>query len=409
MNLPYQLFISLRYLRTKKKQKGISVNTLISIAGVALGVMALIIVLSIMNGFQEDLVKKIVGVNAHIVVLRYDGGMKNEEAIREKINKVKGIRHLSPFVYGQAMLAFRGQAHGVVVRGINPELEIKTADVLENIKEGSLDNLKKNIGVPGIIIGRELSRKLGVLVGDKINMILPIGDVGPLGMIPKVRKFRVVGIFVAGMYEYDSSLVYINIKEAQDFFKFHTDVTGIEIKVDNIYKTEEISMKIENILPPPHYTKDWKQLNTNLFSALKLEKIGMFIILILIVLVASFNIASNLVMMVIEKSREIAILKTIGATNRGILSIFIMYGLIIGIVGIATGLAGGYVVCDLLKTYKFISLPADVYYLSYLPIKMNLTDFIIIPIAAILITLVATIYPSWQAARLNPVEPLRYE
>jgi len=408
MKLPYYFFIAFRYLRSKKRHKGISINTLISISGVALGVMALIVVLSVMDGFQEDLVKKIVGVNAHIVVLRYDGGIKDEETIRQKINKVKGVRHSSSFVYGQAVLGFGDKNQGIVVRGIEPELEIKTADVLKNIKEGSLDNLKKNTGVPGIIIGRELSRKLGVFVGDKINMILPIGDVGPLGMIPKIRKFRVVGIFIAGMYEYDAGLAYINIEEAQGFFKFHTDVSGIEINVDDIYKTEEISREIENILPPPHYTRDWRQLNINLFSALKLEKIGMFIILTLIVLVASFNIVSNLIMIVIEKAREIAIIRAMGATSRGIMFVFMIQGLIIGIVGTILGLIGGYAACLVLKVYKF-PLPPDVYYLSFLPIKTSLSDFIIVSAAAIIISFLATIYPSWRASKLAPVEPLRYE
>jgi lipoprotein-releasing system permease protein len=224
-----------------------------------------------------------------------------------------------------------------------------------------------------------------------------------------MKKFRIMGFFEAGMYEYDSSLAFINIKEAQKFFNYGDSVTGIEVKIDDLYNAGKLSDDIELMLGPPYYARDWMQMNRNLFSALKLEKIVMFIILTLIILVASFNIISNLIMIVIEKSREIAIIRTMGATSKGIMSIFVIHGLIIGIVGTFTGVTGGYILCQLLKTYKFINLPGDVYYLSYLPVRINLFDFTVVPLAAILITLLATIYPSWQAAKLDPVEPLRYE
>lgn len=409
MNIPYQLFISLRYLRTKKKQKGVSVNTAISIAGVTLGVMALVIVLSVMSGFQDDLQKKILGVNAHVVVLNYGGKVKEQNILREKIDKVKGVRHSSPFVFGQAMLGFGSKAYGTVVRGIDPELEVRTTDILKNLKAGKIDALKQNTVPPGIIIGKELLQNLGLFVGDEVNMISPVGTIGPLGAIPRIKKFKVIGFFNAGMYEYDSSLAFVNIKDAQEFFSYQEDVTGIEIKVDDIYHAEEIGSEIESVLGAPYYTRDWMQMNRNLFAALKLEKIVMFIILVLIVLVASFNIISSLVMIVIEKSREIAILKAMGATSRGIMYIFMIHGLVIGVVGTIIGAAGGYIVCYLLKTYKFITLPPDIYYLSYLPVKMSLSDFVTVSVAAVFISFIATLYPSWQAARLKPVEPLRYE
>ena len=409
MNFPYQFLIALRYFRSKKRHKGISLNTFISIAGVALGVMVLIVVLSVMSGFHKDLQEKILGVNAHIVTLTYKGRIKNYNAVQHQIRKVDGVVDAAPFIYGQVMLRSGDRAHGVVVRGIDPVDGTGTTDILHNLKSGSVKGLKERDGTPGLIVGRELLRTLGLFIGDEIEMISPVSEVGPLGMIPKMKKFRVVGFFEAGMYEYDSSLAFINIKQAQKFFNYGSTVTGIEVKIDDLYNAGKLSDDIELMLGPPYYARDWMQMNRNLFSALKLEKIVMFIILTLIILVASFNIISNLIMIVIEKAREIAIIRTMGATSKGIMSIFMIHGLIIGIVGTFIGVAGGYILCQLLKTYKFINLPGDVYYLSYLPVRMNLFDFTVVPLAAILITFLATIYPSWQAAKLDPVEPLRYE
>ena len=409
MNLPYQFFIALRYFKSKKKHSGISINALISIAGVALGVMALLTVLSVMSGFHEDLQSKILGVNSHIVTLSYGGRISEYKAAMNKIKKIEGVVGASPFIYGQVMLRSGDRANGVVVRGVDPDIGIKTSDILTKIKSGSINDLKKEGGMPGIIIGTELLRSLGLFVGDEIDMISPVGEIGPLGMVPKMKKFRVTGFFEAGMYEYDSSLAFIDMKNAQKFFNYGDSVTGIEVKIDDINNAREISDRIEKTLHPPYYARDWIEMNRNLFSALKLEKLAMFIILTLIIIVASFNIVSNLIMIVIEKGREIAILKTMGATSRGIMSIFIIHGIIIGIIGTAIGVLGGYGLCLLLKTYKFINLPGDVYYLSYLPVTMSLFDFIIVPAAALLISLLATIYPAWQAAKLDPVEPLRYE
>ncbi len=410
MHFPYHFFIALRYFRSKKRHRGISLNTFISVAGVVLGVMALIIVLSVMGGFHEDLQGKILGVNAHIAVLNYKGRIEGNELLRQKINRIQGVKHSSPFVYGQVMLGFADRAYGVVVRGIEPDIEADTTEIVKYIKEGSINSLKdRKNDIPGIIVGRELARNLGLFVGDEINMISPLGDIGPLGVMPKMKKFRLVGVFEVGMYEYDSNLALIHIHTAQDFFKLYNEVTGIEVKVDDVYSSEEIADKIETELGPPYYARDWIDMNRNLFAALKLEKIVMFIILILIVLVASFNIISNLIMIVMEKAREIAIMKAMGATSRGVMSIFMIHGLIIGVIGTVIGLAGGYTTCQLLKTYRFIHLPPDVYYLSYLPVRMSLFDFIVVPAAAIIICFLATLYPSWQAARMDPVEPLRYE
>jgi len=409
MNLPYQLFIALRYLRTKKRHKGISFNTLISVGGVAVGVMALLVVLSVMSGFHEDLQKKILGVNAHVVVLNYRGAMPE---YKDAVNKLTGdtdILSSAPFILGQVMVSSGKRAQGVFLRGVEPEAELKTTEIGKFMKEGGLDDLVSKDSTPGIIIGRELSSSIGVFKGDLVTILSPVGKIGPLGMLPKVRQFRVAGIFEVGMFEYDSNLVLTDLKAAQEFFDMGDTVTGVQLKLDDIYKAPAVRERVQKTLGFPLYAKDWMQMNRNLFSALKLEKFAMFIILILIILVASFNIVSTLIMNVIEKKREIAILKAMGATDRGIMNIFILQGLFIGMFGTIAGVAGGYLLCYFLNTYQLIKLPADVYYLSHLPVKTQLFDFLVVSLSAIIISFLATIYPAWQAARINPVEPLRYE
>jgi lipoprotein-releasing system permease protein len=409
MNLPYPLFIALRYLRTKKKHPGISINTLISIGGVAVGVMALLVVLSVMSGFHEDLQKKILGVNAHMIILDYKGTMPEYKDVIQKLEGEENIISYAPFVVGQAMVSYGKKAHGVFLRGIIPEKEIKTTEILKYMKEGKLENLASRDEIPGIILGKELARSIGAFKGDIINILSPVGELGPLGMLPKVKKFRVVGIFEVGMFEYDFNLVLTDIVSAQEFFGINRDITGIELRLDDVYKAPVVRERIQKKLEFPLYARDWMQMNRNLFSALKLEKFAMFIILILIILVASFNIVSTLIMNVIEKKREIAILKAMGATNNGIMTIFMLQGLLIGISGTIIGVVGGYLLSYVLNTYQIIKLPADVYYLSHLPVKMKFFDFLVTSLSAIIISFLATIYPAWQAAKLNPVEPLRYE
>jgi lipoprotein-releasing system permease protein len=409
MNLPYQVFIALRYLKSKKKHRGLSVNTAISIGGVAVGVMALLVVLAVMSGFQQDLQKKILGANAHIIVRDYRGAMSGYERVATALKNQKDVVSFAPFVLGQVMVSHEKSAHGVYLRGIEPDIERKTTDIIQHLKEGSFEGLSESSGLPGIILGSELASNLGVFVGDTVNIVSPIGEIGPMGMLPKVKRFKVVGIFEIGMFEYDSNLVLTGMKAAQDFFSMRDDISGVEVRLDDIYKAAEVTKRLQAELGFPYEVMDWMAMNKNLFSALRLEKFAMFVILVLIVLVASFNIISNLIMNVIEKSREIAILKAMGATNSGIMTVFMLQGLLIGLIGTAIGITGGLLLGYILNTYQLIKLPADVYYLNHLPVLMKLSDFVMISTSAIVISFLATLYPAWQAAKLDPVEPLRYE
>jgi len=407
----YELFISLRYLKAKRKQVFISIITLLSMAGVGLGVMALIIVLSVMSGFEEDLKKKILGTNAHLVVLQQGAGMRDYPEILKKVEEAKGVVAATPFIFTQAMLTSENNVHGIVLRGIDPATAGKVINIENTLKKGSMAGLQKDDGEtqPGIFIGKELAQTLGVMLDDSVVLVSPMGALAPMGGGPPMKKFRIAGIFDSGMYEYDTSLAYISLKNAQKFLAMGDLVSGLEVKVDDIYAVKKIGDRIRKDLGFPFWTKDLMQMNRSLFAALKLERIVMFIILVLIVLVAAFGIVSTLIMVVMEKNKDIAILKSMGATARSIMRIFIFEGLIIGCVGTLIGLGGGYVVCTLLAKYQFITLPSDVYYISRLPVKMNILDFVLVAVSSLGISFLATLYPSWQASRLDPAEALRYE
>ncbi len=415
MKFPYELFISLKYLKGRHKQRFVSLITLISVLGVIVGVMTLIIVLAVMSGFQREIRSKILGINAHIFVLNLRGPFANYEKITQQVKEVKNVVAVAPFVYSQVMISSGQRVAGAVLKGIEPDTTARVTNLKSTLKLGNLNCLKdepktkKGQTLPAIILGKELAKNLGVWIGDEVSVISPFGQITPMGQIPKVKKFLVYGIFVTGMYEYDSSLAYINLKEAQSFFDLGNAVSGLEVKVKDIFKAKKIAQQIQKRLGFPFWTRDWMDMYKSLFSALKLEKVTMFIILSLIVVVAAFNIASTLIMMVMEKKKDIAILKAMGATDKNILKIFVFQGLIIGLIGTAIGLMGGLGICLLLKHYHFIHLPQDVYYISTLPVEIKFTDVFFVCVGAIILSLLGTIYPAKQAARLDPVEAIRYE
>jgi lipoprotein-releasing system permease protein len=425
--MPYELFISLRYLKAKRKSAFISIITLISTAGVALGVMALIIVLAVMTGFEEDLKEKILGTNAHVVVLKTGGGIDRYQELQAKLKGYDGVVAATPFIYNQVMLTAGKNVSGVVLRGIDPVTDRQVTNLYKAVVEGSLGDLsprspaapraEADQPLPGIVIGKELARNLNLFVGDPVNVVSPLGNITPLGMVPKLKQFRVAGIFNTGMFEYDTTLAYVALPEAQTFLGLGETVTGIQLKVADVYKTGELARRINRDLGIKYYARDWMQMNKNILFALKTEKTVMFIILTLIVLVAAFGIASTLFMVVMEKTKDIAILKSMGATGRSIMKIFIFEGLIIGLFGTAIGVLGGLLVS--LNLEKIVALvqrltgfelfSKDVYYLDHFPSQVVPTDVLLISVTAIAISFVATLYPSWQAGRLLPAEAIRYE
>jgi lipoprotein-releasing system permease protein len=420
--MSYELFIGLRYLRAKRKQTFISIVTFISIIGIMVGVTALIVVLSVMTGFEETLREKILGLNAHVVVLGFGSSLANSDRVVEEVLHVEDVTGASAFTYNQAMLSAGGGAIGAVIRGLDPET-IGTVTILpKRMTEGSLDGIKvafggKGDGLPGIVIGSELSKTIGAGTGDTINLISPMGTMTPAGPMPRMANFRVSGIFEFGMYEYDSTMAFISLENAQSFFRLGDLVTGVEVKITDIYEAEKVSADIQERLGSGYWTRTWVDMNKNLFSALKLEKAAMMIILTLIILVAALNIISTLTMLVMEKNKEIAILKSIGATGPSIMKIFMIEGLIIGFVGTLLGAVIGVaaaanlesIVAFIERLFNFTLLPPSIYYIDKMPSKVEPTTVALIVAISLGISFLATVYPSWQASRLNPVDGLRYE
>ena len=428
--MSYELFVSIRHLSAKKSKKFISLNTWISIAGVGLGVMALIVVIAVMSGFSKDLRDKILGTNSHVVVSNMNRAMvENYDGIIKKVSSVKGVIAAAPFIMNQVMLINGDRVSGIVVRGIDPEKEETVSDLGKNMVSGTVLDLKTKSSFSGeikgrekknragIILGKELLRRLGVGVGDIVSMVSPVSRVTPVGLIPRMKLFKVVGVFESGMYEYDANLSFILLKSAQKFFSMKNGVSGIEVRVADIEQAGNIASVIQNKLGFPYLVRDWMRMNRNLFSALKLEKIVMFIILILIIFVAAFNIVSTLFMLVMEKAKEIAILKSMGASCSSIMKIYSYQGLVIGLVGTFLGCATGFVIVPNLNEivssieciFGIVAFPSDVYYLDRLPSKIQYMDSFLIIIFSVVICLVASLYPAWRASKLDLVDGLRYE
>jgi lipoprotein-releasing system permease protein len=374
------------------------------------GVMSLVVVLSVMNGFRQDLMSKILGVNSDLLVLSYGGTFTGYENVAEKVVRTEGVLAVTPFIYSQVIVNHEGSASGAILRGLDPKTAGRVVRIEDMIKMGSLDSLEMlQDGLPAVILGRQLARQVGAFPGETVTLVSPEGKLTPLGRAPNTQRYKVTAIFDSGMYEYDASMIFLSIKEAQAFLGLGDKVTGLEVKVKDIYQADQVAKSIQDELGQPFWTKDWKMMNRSLFSALKLEKITMFVILTMIVLVGALNIISTLVMVVMEKTREVAILRAMGASARSIMSVFMIQGILVGLIGTISGVASGLGLCYLLAKYKFISLPSDVYYISTLPVRVELMDVWVVALAAVLISFAATIYPAWHASRLNPVEALRYE
>lgn len=420
--MPFELFIGLRYLKAKRKSTFISIITFISTAGVALGVMALIVVLAVMTGFEEDLKEKILGTNAHVVVVRSGAPMEDYRSVMEKLKGFKGVTAATPFIYNQVMLSSGKNVSGVVLRGIDVATDRQVTRLSSSVVEGSLEGLDPKMSqgadsTPGLMVGKELAKHLNLFLGDKINVISPMGNITPLGMMPRMKPFKVTGIFNTGMFEYDSTLAYVSLDQAQRFFDLGDTVTGIQLKVKDVYHTGELASSINLEMGGDFYARDWMQMNKNILFALKTEKIVMFIILTLIVLVAAFGIASTLFMIVMEKNRDIAILKSMGATGASIMKIFVLEGLIIGVIGTLIGVASGLLIAlnlePIINVIQKITgqdfFSKDIYYLDHFPSLVVPSDVVLISVTAVLISFLATLYPAWQASKMLPAEALRYE
>jgi lipoprotein-releasing system permease protein len=411
--MAFEYFIGRRYLRAKQKQAFISLITILSTAGVAVGVMALIVVIAVMSGFEADLKSRILGGQAHIEIKRHGSAFTDYRRVLEFLKTVKGVEAASPVIYSQVMLRSSSAVSGAALRGVEPE---SAGDVIKTLKsislpDGAMPNDGKNSGpvVPGIVLGQELAKNLGVGKGDVVYLISSRGTLSPIGHIPAMKQFQVTDFFASGMYDFDQVFAYIHIKDAQRILRMGDSVSGVEVRVKNIYRAKDIAQEIISGLGFPYWAWDWMRKNKNLFTALKLERIVMFIILTLIILVAAFNIASTLIMMVMGKTKDIAILKAMGATDNSIRKIFVFKGMVIGTIGTLIGLCLGFVLCTVLRHYNIHELTGDIYYFTTkLPVKLEFLNVFFIVFAALVICFLATLYPARQASRLDPVEAIRY-
>jgi lipoprotein-releasing system permease protein len=419
----WELFVGLRYLRARRRVAFLSLISLISLLGVTIGVATLNIVLAVMTGFELDLRDKILGMNPHIVVVSYGGAVPADPALVERVRGVPGVMAAGPFVYGQAMLTVGRSATGIVVRGVEPQAASAVVDVERHLLSGSFAGLATThavtlgpeegggrVELPGILVGAELARQLGVATGDVVSVVSPLGTPGPGGMVPRIKRFVLAGVFDSGMFDYDTTLAYMALPDAQRFFDLKDGVSGIEVRVADVYGARDVARRIEEVLGGfPYRARDWMEVNRNLFSALKLEKVVYGIVLCLIVVVAAFNILATLTMVVKEKRRDIAVLKSMGASSPSIGRIFILNGAVIGIAGTLLGNLLGLAGCWVLARYQFIELPKDVFLVTTLPVRVDPVNFLVVAAVSIAICIVAAVSPARRAASLVPVEVIRYE
>jgi len=411
----YELFIGLRYTRAKRRNHFISFISLISMLGMALGVLALIVVLSVMNGFQKEIRERMLGASPQLEIVTDGGRLNDWQTVLSKVTQNPQITAAAPYISGQGMLSYGQNVQGVLVRGIDPAREAVITELASKFKAGNLGDLRS--GEFGIVLGSDLAHALNVRLNDRIVLITPQGLITPAGMIPRLKQFRIVGIFEIGMAPYDNSLALININDAQKLFQLGDAVTGLSAKLHDLDLAPRVADELQQQLPPDLYANDWTHQNSNYFRAVKIEKKMMFIILSLIVAVAAFNIVSTLVMAVTDKQADIAILRTLGASPRSIMKIFIVQGVIIGLVGTLLGSIGGIVLALNLNTVvPFIEhlfhvqfLAKDVYYISELPSDLHYHEVALIAGMSFLISLLATLYPSYRASQTQPAEALRYE
>jgi len=410
--MAYEWFVSQRYLRVKHKEAFVSLITFLSISGVAVGVMALIVVIAVMSGAEIDIRDRILGIQSHMILMNANGPIHDPAAAASAFQRDKNIAATTPVIQSHAMIRSSHDATGVILRGIDPQSAGKVTEMLKQVSTCLSDiptgDPEGSGGLPGIVLGRALAKQLSVSKGDTVFLMSPHSFGGPADYLPARKRFRIAGVFSSGMHEYDSAMAYIRLSAAQEVTRMGQSVSIIAARLHNIYDARKTAEALNAALGFPYWVRDWMQMNRNLFSALKLQKTVMFIILTLIILVAAFNVASSLIMMVMEKTREIAILKTMGATSRSIKTIFVIKGMAIGAVGTVIGVTFGWVLCAILKQYHFIKLPEDVYYFTTLPVQLEATTVMLITAAALLLCFLSTLYPAKQASKLHPVDAIRY-
>jgi lipoprotein-releasing system permease protein len=407
--MPYELYVALRYLFARRKQAFISVISLVSMLGVTVGVMALVIALALMAGLQQGVRDRMLGSSAHVYVFK-TGGLTDYQADIARLLQVPDVLGGAPALMGKALVSHGDQQQFITIKGIEPARERSVTEVASALTSGSFDDLTSggDDDLPGILIGHELAGQLGAFVGDTVSLLTPSGTLSPMGVMPRTRRLKVVGVFQLGLFEFDQAYGFVTLETAGRLAgKIEPD--HIELKVRDIYEAPAIADAITRLPDAEYLAQDWADLNRSLFSALWLEKVAISIAIGLIVMVAALNIVASLILLVMEKSRDIAILKTMGSSARSIRRIFMLQGLVIGVVGTACGAAAGVAIATVLDRYRLIRIPADVYQLSHLPFTIVPRDVVLVVAAALLICFLATIYPSRQAARLDPAEALRHE